>query len=320
MNDTLSAPHLTAGDLPQLGSTLFLTDGGLETTLVFHDGIDLACFAAIDMLRKPGGRTHLERYFETYIAVAKDSDMGFVLESVTWRASRDWAKPLGLSLEELAALNREAIEMLHDLRARHRTDECPMVVSGCIGPRGDGYDPGEVMSVEEAHAYHAWQAALFAEAGADMISGITITNVPEAIGIVLAARDAGVPCAISFTVETDGRLPTGDTLPEAIAAVDQATGGGPAYYMINCAHPSHFGPALMAGGDWTGRVRGLRGNASKLSHAELDGMEELDTGDPEAFGRENVELRAWLPHLSVLGGCCGTDHRHITGIARALAH
>jgi S-methylmethionine-dependent homocysteine/selenocysteine methylase len=314
----LSRP--ATGDLPQLGGKLFLTDGGLETTLLFHDGIDLACFAAIDMLRKPGGRAHLERYFETYIAVAKECGAGFVLESATWRSSRDWAQPLGLSLDELAALNREAIEMLHQLRARHQTDECPIVVSGCIGPRGDGYDPGEVMTVKEAHAYHAWQADLFAEAGADMIAGITITNVPEAIGIVLAARDAGLPCAISFTVETDGRLPTGDTLPEAIAAVDRATGGGPAYYMINCAHPSHFAPALMAGGDWIARVRGLRGNASKLSHAELDGMEELDTGDPEAFGRENAELRAALPHLSVLGGCCGTDHRHIAGIAHALGH
>lgn len=320
MTDTLLASRVDAAVLPQLAGKLFLTDGGLETTLLFHDGIDLACLAAIDMFRKPGGREHLVRYFETYIAIAKEAGAGFVLESVTWRSGRVWAEPLGLSVEELAALNREAIAMLHDLRSRHQTEECPMVVSGCIGPRGDGYDPGDLMTVEEARAHHAWQAGLFAEAGADMVSGITITNVPEAAGLVLAANDAGLLSAISFTVETDGRLPTGDTLAAAIAAVDEMTDGGPAYYMINCAHPSHFGPTLLHGGDWTRRIRGLRGNASRLSHAELDGREELDTGDPEAFGRENAELRAWLPHLAVLGGCCGTDHRHIAEIARSLRY
>jgi S-methylmethionine-dependent homocysteine/selenocysteine methylase len=306
------------GALPQLQGKLFLTDGGLETTLLFHDGVDLACFAAIDMLRKPGGRAHLERYFETYLAIAKEAGTGFVLESATWRASRDWAEPLGMSLEELAACNREAIEMLVDLRWRHQTPGCPIVVSGCIGPRGDGYNPAEIMTVSEAREYHSWQGRIFADAGADMITGITITNVPEAIGLVQAAEDAGLPAAISFTVETDSRLPTGDTIEEAIAAVDHSTGGGPAYYMINCAHPTHFSPALLGGGEWTRRIKGLRANASRLSHAELDGMEELDAGNADELGREHRELITALPHLTVLGGCCGTDHRHIAAIAQAV--
>ncbi len=319
MTDTLTATPITGHDLPQLQGKLFLTDGGLETTLLFQDGVDLACFAAIDMLRRPGGRAHLERYFETYLAIAKEAKAGFVLESATWRSSRDWAEPLGMSLGELAAYNHEAIQMLADLRARHETAECPIVVSGCIGPRGDGYNPAEIMSVQEAREYHSWQARTFGEAGADMIAGITITNVPEAIGIVQAAQEAGLPSAISFTVETDSRLPTGDTLEQAIAAVDQAMGGGPAYYMVNCAHPSHFSPALLAGGEWTKRIKGLRANASRLSHAELDGMEELDAGNPAEFGREYGELVTALPHLAVLGGCCGTDHRHIAAIAEAAA-
>lgn len=317
MTDTLTATPTTAQELPQLQGKPFLTDGGLETTLLFQDGVDLACFAAIDMLRKPGGRAHLERYFETYLAIAKEAKTGFVLESATWRSSRDWAEPLDMSLAELAAHNREAIAMLHELRDRHQTSECPIVVSGCVGPRGDGYNPAEIMSVDEAREYHSWQARIFGDAGADMIAGITITNVPEAIGLVQAAQEVALPSAISFTVETDSRLPTGDTLAEAIAAVDEATGGGPAYYMINCAHPSHFGQTLLAGEGWTKRIGGLRANASRLSHAELDGMEELDAGDPEELGREHGELIAWLPHLAVLGGCCGTDHRHIAAIARA---
>ena len=318
MIDTLVSAPAAARDLPQLQGKAFLTDGGLETTLLFHDGIDLTCFAAIDMLRKEGGRAHLERYFETYLDIAREAKAGFVLESVTWRSSRDWAGPLGMSLDELAGYNREAIEMLHELREKHRTPEMPLVVSGCIGPRGDGYDPGEIMSADEAQEYHRWQIGIFAEAAADMVTGITITNVPEAIGIVRAAHEARLPSAISFTLETDGRLPTGDTLEEAIAAVDAATGGGPAYYMINCAHPTHFAPAFEAGGAWTRRIRALRANASKLSHAELDGMEVLDTGDPQELGREHRELLRLLPHVTVLGGCCGTDHRHIAAIAEAV--
>lgn len=318
MTDTLLAAPASARELPQLQGKPFLTDGGLETTLLFHDGIDLACFAAIDMLRKEGGRAHLERYFETYLDIAREAQAGFVLESVTWRSSRDWAGPLGMSLDELAGYNREAIEMLHELREKHQAPDMPLVVSGCIGPRGDGYDPGEVMTPEEAQDYHAWQVRIFADAGADMATGITITNVPEAIGIVRAAHEAGLPSAISFTVETDGRLPTGDTLDEAIAAVDAATGGGPAYYMVNCAHPTHFAPALDETAEWTRRVRGLRANASKMSHAELDGMEQLDTGDPLELGHEHRDLLRRLPHLAVLGGCCGTDHRHVAAIARAV--
>lgn len=318
MTDTVLAAPAGSRELPQLSSRPFLTDGGLETTLLFLDGLDLACFAAIDMFRKEGGREHLARYFESYLDIAREAGTGFVLESATWRSSRDWAEPLGMSVEELAGYNREAIEMLEELRAKHQTAELPIVVSGCIGPRGDGYDPGKLMTEQEAQAYHAWQARIFAEAGADMIAGITINNMPEAIGIVRAAHEAGLPCAISFTVETDGRLPTGDTLAEAIAAVDAATDGGPAYYMLNCAHPTHFADALDERADWTRRIRGLRANASKMSHAELDGAEELDTGDPDELGREHRDLLRRLPHLAVLGGCCGTDQRHVAAIARAV--
>jgi homocysteine S-methyltransferase len=304
--------------LPQLRGKLFLTDGGLETTLVFHDGIDLPCFAAITMLTRKDGRARLDRYFETYLAIARQAKAGFVLESVSWRASRDWAGPLGLTLAQLEALNREAIAMLHLLRARHESADTPIVVSGCIGPRGDGYDPGAAMTADEAAAYHAFQAAIYKEEGADMVSAITMTNVPEAIGIVRAAQAAGLPAVVSFTLETDGRLPTGDALGDAIRAVDAATGGGPAYYMINCAHPDHFEATLAEGGDWVSRIRGLRANASRRSHAELDVATELDSGDPEELGGDYARLLHRHPQLAVLGGCCGTDHRHVGAIAGSV--
>ena len=311
--DTMTAAR--GANLPQLQGKLFLADGGLETTLVFLDGIDLPCFAAIDMLRSESGRKRLDDYFETYLAIAREAKAGFVLESVTWRASQDWAEPLGLSQEDLDGLNREAIAMLQALRERHQTPDTPIVISGCVGPRGDGYDPGTLMTVEEARAYHSRQIGILAHAGADFVSAITMNNIAEATGIALAAKDAGIPVVISFTVETDGCLPTGDTLEEAIHAVDAATDGYVAYYMINCAHPTHFEHVLAGGGAWVNRIRGIRANASKCSHAELDEAEELDSGNPAELGQDYGRLLERLPRVAVVGGCCGTDHRHVQAIA-----
>lgn len=300
--------------LPQLKGGMFLTDGGIETTLIYQDGVELPYFAAFHLLREPQGAEVLRNYFRRHAAIARANGTGFILESATWRASADWGDRLGYSPEALDAANTKAIEMLHGLRAELETPASPMVVSGCVGPRGDGYDAGKVMTPEEAEAYHARQLRVFAEAGADMSAAITMTNVPEAIGVTRAARAAGLPVAISFTVETDGRLPTGDTLWDAIASVDRATEAEPAYYMINCAHPTHFVGQLAEGEDWVGRIRGIRANASRCSHAELDKATELDAGDPIELGRMYRELRGRFGHINVLGGCCGTDHRHIEQI------
>lgn len=297
----------------------FLTDGGLETTLIFLDGIDLPHFASIAMLRTADGRAHLKRYFERYIAIARDAGAGFILEAATWRAGPDWAEPLGLELAELDALNRDAIALLHELRAEHQGEALPILISGCIGPRGDGYVADRTMLADEAEAYHGHQVAVIAEAGVDLITALTMTNVPEAIGIAKAAQRAGLPVAISFTLETDGRLPTGDALKDAIEAVDAATAGAPAYYMINCAHPSHFEAVLADAGEWVNRIQGLRANASCLSHAELDEATELDPGDPAELARNYAELKALLPALRVFGGCCGTDDRHVAAIADTCA-
>jgi homocysteine S-methyltransferase len=304
--------------LSRLDDILFLTDGGLETSLIFHEGVDLPHFASIHLLRTPEGRAHLVRYFERYLAIARGAGAGFVLEAATWRASPDWAEPLGLGIAELDALNRDAIAMLHTLRAVHEGHDFPILVSGCIGPRGDGYAAPAPMAIEEADQYHAHQIAVLADAGADMITAMTITNVPEAAGIARAAKRLGLPAVISFTLETDGRLPTGDALGDAILAVDRATGDAPAYYMINCAHPSHFEAVLAQKTPGTERIRGLRANASRCSHAELDEAAELDDGDPQELGQDYARLMRHHPQLRVLGGCCGTDHRHVSAIAHAV--
>lgn len=304
--------------LPQLSGELFLTDGGIETTLIFHEGLELPYFAAVDLLKHDEGYAALQKYFRTYAALARRYGVGCILESATWRASPDWGTKLGYSAAVLADLNRKAIALLQGVRHEYEDDATRIVISGCIGPRGDGYNPAVLMTEDEAERYHAMQATTFRDTEADTVTAITMNYAAEAIGLTWAAQAAGMPVVISFTVETDGRLPTGQTLREAIAAVDDATGHGPAYYMINCAHPTHFAGALAAaGGPWRARIRGLRANASTKSHAELDEATELDAGNPVELGRQYRELKEILPQLNVMGGCCGTDHRHVEEIGKA---
>jgi len=305
------------GVLPQLRDTPFLADGGIETTLIFQDGHDLPHFAAYDLLTHDGGGEALRRYFEPYARLAAGRSVGIVLETATWRANPDWADRLGHSPEQLADLNRRAVEILEDVRAAYETQDAPIVISGCIGPRGDGYVVGDAMTAEEAETYHATQIGTFAETAADLVTALTMTYSAEAVGIVRAARAAGMPVVISFTVETDGRLPSGQPLRAAIEEVDAATDGYAAYFMVNCAHPSHFDTVLEPGSAWTDRVMGLRANASRLSHAELDEAEELDPGNPEELALEYLALRERLPRLTVLGGCCGTDDRHVEAMYAA---
>ncbi len=301
--------------MPQLDGRLFLTDGGLETTLIFHDGFDLPMFAAFVLTESEQGRAALRAYFDRYVAMAVKHGTGFILETPTWRANPDWGAKLGYDSDQLAAINRAAIAMLRQIRVRHETDRTPLVVSGAIGPRGDGYDPGALMSPWEAEVYHAWQIGVFADEGADLVSAFTLTNVNEAIGVTRAAKAAGIPCVISFTLETDGLLPTGESLAAAIESVDRETDRGPAYYMINCAHPDHFRDALDRDAAWIKRLRGLRANASRKSHDELDNSTALDAGDPEELGDLYAGLLRLFPHINVLGGCCGTDHRHVACIS-----
>jgi len=296
---------------------LFLTDGGIETTLIFDEGFLLPDFAAFPLLETDTGRDALRRYFASYIAIAVRDRVGIVLETPTWRANADWGAKLGYDAAALDAVNRAAVELLLELRVSHEQPDTPIVISGCVGPRSDGYAPSELMAADEAQDYHGAQVETFADTEADLVTAITMTNVGEAVGIVQAARKAGIPSVISFTVETDGTLPTGPTLHGAIDAVDAATDAAPAYYMVNCAHPDHFRHVFADGGPWQRRIGGLRANASKSSHAELDEAEELDRGDPAELASDYRALRAALPALTVLGGCCGTSHLHVDEISAA---
>jgi S-methylmethionine-dependent homocysteine/selenocysteine methylase len=304
--------------LPQLDGGFFLTDGGLETTLIFHDGLELPDFASFALLNTPEGTETLREYFRAYAAIAQRHGSGLILESATWRANPDWGARLGYSPAALADANRRAIHILEEIRTEFSTS-VPVVISGCVGPRGDGYVADLVVSEREAEKYHREQIEIFASSAADLVSAITMNYVEEAIGITRAARQAEIPVVISFTVETDGHLPTGQSLRSAIQQVDRVTSNYPAYYMINCAHPTHFQQVIEAGEAWTDRIQGVRANASRMSHAELNDATELDAGNPAELGADYAHLKHRLTRLNVLGGCCGTDHRHVEQIATACA-
>jgi homocysteine S-methyltransferase len=299
-----------------MGDKKFLTDGGLETTLIFHHDIDLPLFAAFDILKDEQGKQTIREYYRPYIDVALEHGVGFILESPTWRASKGWGQQIGYLDNELERINRDAISILEDLRQQHASDNTPIVVSGNIGPMADGYSADSKVSPDEAEAYHRPQVETLADTSADMLNAITMTYVDEAVGITRASQKAGIPVSIGFTVETDGRLPDGTPLGEAIQAVDTATDNGPVYYLVNCAHPTHFNHVLEDGMGWTKRIFGVRANASCMSHAELDEAETLDDGDPQEFGELHAELGKQLSELRIMGGCCGTDHRHVASIAR----
>ena len=294
---------------------LYLTDSGLETTLIFHEGYDLPVFAAYPLLGMARGRDTLRDYYRRHAGIAREHGAGFVFETPTWRANADWGRELGHDEAELREVNADAVALMRELAGEFPSD-VPFLISGNIGPRGDGYVADAALGSDAARDYHAPQIRTFAEAGVDLVSAFTLSTADEAIGIAQACDSAGVPCVIAFTVETDGALPDGTPLGKAIAKTDRDVPSAVAHYMINCAHPDHFFPALE--GDWTKRVGAVRCNASRMSHAELDEAEELDDGDPQDFGALHAALRERLPNLRVVGGCCGSDHRHVDAAARTL--
>jgi len=309
--------HRYRSALPQLSGDLFLTDAGVETDLIFNHGIEIREFAAFTLLATPEGRAALTRYFEGFLGLARERNAGFILDSTTWKAHAHWGKSLGMDAAELEVANQEAMGFVAELRARFAVGAKPIVLNAVVGPRGDAYRPEGRISMEAAEDYFSEQLGWLAATDADMISALTFNQAAEAAGLARAARTLGMPAVISFTVETNGALPTGQSLADAISQVDAATDEFPAYYMINCAHPDHF-TGVLKDAPWARRIRGVRANASRKSHAELDASTTLDAGNPEELAGQYRELVERLPWMNVFGGCCGSDLRHVTEIARAL--
>jgi S-methylmethionine-dependent homocysteine/selenocysteine methylase len=304
---------MTAHPAPTLlGRADWVTDGGLETDLIFHHGAELVEFAAYPLVRHERGRQLLADYFDGYADIARRAAAGLLLEAPTWRANPEWGARLGDDAAALDRVNREAVALLHERRDAYPDLHAQgVLVGGMVGPREDGYDAAAATTPEEYADYHGPQLAAFRAADADFAAAYTLTGGDEAVGVVLAARAVGLPVAISFTVEADGRLPDGSRLGDTVDRVDRDA--PPDWYLVNCAHPTHVAAAVDGGG-WQRRVVGLRPNASRLSHAELDGAEELDEGDPAELVASFEAIRPRFPALRVVGGCCGTDARHVAGL------
>ena len=303
--------------LPQTRGGVYLTDGGIETDLIFNREIEIREFAAHTLLPNPSGREAIKTYFRGFLHLARDLQTGFILDSQTWKAHKHWANDLDATEAQLRAANHDCIALISELRAEFSDNASPIVLNGVVGPRGDAYAPDETVAIDAAEQYHSLQLGWLAETDVDMVTALTFTQADEAIGFARAASQLNLPHVISFTTETDGKLPTGQDLKSAIEAVDAATHASPAYYMINCAHPDHFADAL-ADAPWLRRIQGLRCNASRKSHAELDESDTLDAGNPKELGQQYREFAERMPWLNVFGGCCGSDLRHITEIANAL--
>jgi homocysteine S-methyltransferase len=298
----------------------YLTDGGFETWMFFVEGFTAPEFAAIVLMDDEAAREKMRAYFERFLLMAEAAQTGYILDTNTWRGCTRWASKLGLSQTELLRLSKDAVTFAQDISASWNSRVSPVLVNGVVGPAGDGYTAEGSPSAAEAEQRHEPQMDVFLETGVDMVSAIIMTNVPEAIGITRAAKKRNLPCVISFTVETDAQLPSGLSLAEAITQTDQMTGDAPLYYMINCAHTEHFQGVLDTDEPWVRRIGGIRANASRLSHEELDNAETLDDGNPQEFGDLHLALAERLPSLRVVGGCCGTDHRHIDFVSNHLHH
>ncbi|MXQ06683.1 homocysteine S-methyltransferase family protein [Alphaproteobacteria bacterium GH1-50] len=306
------------GRLPQLDGRHMTCGGGFETWLQYVDGFELRHFCAFELLNDPRGRDCLADYHRKLVEAAVGNGFGVINEGLHYRASRDWGELIGFSREALEEINIRGIEFYRDFAREYESPETPMLVGGVIGPRGDAYNVGRTPDAAEAEEYHAEQIATFKKAGADIVTAATFSSVEEAIGLSRAAKAAGMPVVISFFVARGGRLKGGESLEEAIGKVDAATGNAPAYYMINCTHPTEFTPGLDDGA-WTRRLGGFMPNAVAMETLDLCKLGHLEDGDPEELGGQMAELARRFPHINVWGGCCGTDGRHIGEITRQVA-
>ncbi|MBS9718305.1 homocysteine S-methyltransferase family protein [Pseudohalocynthiibacter aestuariivivens] len=303
--------------LPHETHKLYLTDGGTETWLMYKRGFDLPEFSAFHLLNDATATKALRSYYRAFADIAKIRNTGFIFDSLTYRASRDWGHLLGYTDKSLAEMNRRCLSLYQEVAEEAGLNAEDTVYSGCIGPKGDAYQQNKTLTSKGSADYHAEQIETFKDAGFNIVTALTLNSTQEAIGIAQAAKSSGLPSVISFTLEKNRRLRSGETLGEAINLVDDATGNAPAYYMINCSHPSDFGPAL-AQKKWSKRIRGIRANASSLDHGTLCQLGHLDEGNPDELAHQYSDLKMNYPHMNVFGGCCGTDYTHMEKICKAL--
>ncbi|POF32988.1 homocysteine S-methyltransferase family protein [Roseibium marinum] len=295
----------------------YLTEGGTETEIMYKWGFELPEFAMFPLLEKRKSADVIRGMYRRYLDVVARYGHSALIGGFDYRASPDWGAKLGYSASALAEANLRSIQFLKDVAAEYEADIPSMLFSGYVGPRGDAYGLNMSVTEESAEEYHSVQIETLARAGVDLVWALTFNNPAEAIGVVRAARRLNLPVAVSFSLDSTHRLKSGFPLSRAIAIVDEATNGYPAFYSLNCSHPQEFEPALEDW-NWTSRLRSIRPNAAKMDKIALCKLGHLEEGDPEELGRLMADVFRRHPHMDIWGGCCGTGHVHLEEIARHL--
>lgn len=296
---------------------LYLTEAGTETEVLYKEGYELPHFAMWTLLDNPEAMERIGDMYRRYLDVAAENETGIVLCGFDYRASPDWAALLDVDRDGLREVIHRGIGFLRDVSDPYRDRVPHILLGGSIGPRGDAYSRGEPVTADSAEEYHSFQIACLKEAGADIACAHTFNNIPEAVGVARAARAEGLPLAMYFSLDSSSRLNTGPSLRDAVIETDSQTGNAPLFYGLNCSHPVEFEPALEPG-DWIDRLRSIRPNASKMEKIALCKLGHLEDGDPDELGAQMGDLARRYPHMDIMGGCCGTDERHLSRIAEAV--
>jgi homocysteine S-methyltransferase len=301
---------------PRLENKFYLTEGGTETEILYKWGYELPEFAMFTLLENAEANECVLGMYRRYFDVAEAYGTGILVTGHDYRASPDWARKLGYSLKGLTEMQHRTIQFLTDIRAEYEGRVSDVYVSGCIGPRGDAYGTGGGISEAESEDYHSVQLSNLVETDADMAIAQTFNNIPEAIGVVRAATAIGIPIGVCLTLTTDALLRSGPTLKEAVETIDDRTGGAAAWFGTNCSHPVEFEPAISEAGAWAERLRYIRPNATQMEKIALCKLGHLEDGDPVELGHQIGDVARRFPNADILGGCCGTDERHLGEIAK----
>ena len=300
---------------PRLKDKIYLTEGGTETEILYKWGYALPEFAMFPLLDNPEADAVIRDMYRRYFDVAAEHNTGMLVLGHDYRASPDWGAKLGYSPEGLAEMERRTVRFLDEIRAEYSAKVTDAYIAGCIGPRGDAYGTGAEIGENEAEDYHSVQLPTLRETPADMAIAVTFNNIPEAVGVIRAAEGIGLPIGVSLTLTTESRLRSGPTLRKAVETIDERTNGAAAWFGTNCSHPLEFEPALADEGPWIERLRYMRPNAVKMEKLALCKLGHLEDGDPVELGHQMGDLARRYPQMDLLGGCCGTDERHLDEIA-----
>ncbi len=303
---------------PRRPGLSWLTEGGIETEIMYKWGHDMPHFAMFPLLERAAAAADIRGMYRRYLDVAARHGFAALIGGFDYRASPDWGALLGYSDEGLAEANLRSIDFLRGLAREYRDGLPDARIAGYVGPRGDAYSLNRTITEDEAAEYHAVQLATLKRAGVDLAWAVTFNNPAEARGVVRAAREIGVPLALSFSLTSSSRLASGQTLAEAVQSVDAASDGYPAFYALNCSHPLEFEPALTPGA-WQDRLRCIRPNAARIDKIALCKLGHLEEGDPHELGRQMADVARRFPQMDIWGGCCGTCESHLEEIARRVA-